>query len=400
MPFYRMRKIPWRKIFKVFGWTILSIIVLINLYIIISGKFHLYRAMANTLFNARLLPGIHNYESFENRVVKATNPVEWETHHKYAQNDLRSVDIDRLESIETESFLIIKHDSLYFEKYWEEHADHTKDSTTNSFSVAKSIVSILIGIAYEEGKIKSIDQPVGDYVKSYNKDGKEDITIRHLLTMSSGLNWDESASPFSDNTEAYYGWDLEELMDKQDVVSTPGKVFDYMSGNTQLLGFVLEKATGQTVSDYASEKLWGPLGCTSDALWNLDERNGHEKTFCCVYATTRDFARIGQLFINKGTWRGKRIVSESWVNQSITPADLKTEDGEKNTKYGLSWWLTSFRNHEVYYARGIRGQYIICVPDYDIVIVRTGYYRGDKLDSDHPEDVYWYIEAALAMIGK
>ncbi len=394
----KFKKINWRRVFKIFGWSMLTIIVSINLIIIISGKFHIYRAIANTIFQGRLMPDIHEQAIFENRVIVATNPTEWKTHQDFALNTLDKLDVERFNSIETESFLVIKNDSLFFERYWEEYNEQNMDSLSNSFSVAKSVISALVGIAIDEGKIGSIDDPIGKYVESYNSDGLEKITIRHLLTMSSGLNWDESPSPFSDNTEAYYGWDLEKLMNKQSVEYDPGEKFEYMSGNTQLLGFALKEATGMTLSKYLEEKLWGPLGCTSNALWNLDDDDGHEKAFCCLYSTSRDFARIGQLYLQNGNWHGKQLIPEAWVKQSITPADLINEDGSENTKYGLSWWITEFKGLPVFYARGILGQYIICIPKYELVVVRTGYNRGEKLPSDHPEDVYWYIEAALKMI--
>lgn len=398
MPFYRNKKTSIKKVLKITGWTILSIFVLINITILISGKFHIYRAIQNTIFQGRLKPSIHEYSIFYNRIIEASNPREWDTHPSYASNDLKQEDVELFNTIGTESYLIIKNDSLYYEKYWPEYNNSNKDSISNSFSVAKSIISLLIGIAVDEGKITSIDDPIGKYVESYNEDGKEKITLRHLLTMSSGLNWDESSTPFSDNTEAYYGWDLESLMDKQSVMEEPGVYFDYMSGNTQLLGFALEKATDMSVSEYTQQKLWGPLGATYNALWNLDTKDGHEKTFCCIYATSRDYARIGQLMLNKGMWKGKRIISSKYVQQATSLADLKVKpDDSKNKKYGLSWWIDHYRGLNIYYARGILGQYIICIPEHDLVIVRTGYSRGEKLPTDHAEDLYWYIDAALEM---
>jgi len=399
MLFYKNRKRTLRRILKITGWTILSIIVIINLIILISGKFHLYKTIQNTLLQGRFVPTIHEKNIFFNRPIEASSPQEWKAHPRLPAHKLSDQTIERLKSIDTESFLIIKNNRLYFEQYWTSYHNANKDEISNSFSVAKSILSILIGIARDEGLISDLDQPIGNFVESYNTDGKELISLRHLLTMSSGLNWDESPTPFSDNTEAYYGTDLEDLMNKQEVAEAPGIYFDYMSGNTQLLGFALEKATGMSVSEYAQRKLWGPINATTDALWNLDGQEGHEKTFCCFYATPRDFARIGQLFLNKGMWNGKRVISEAYIQETITPADLRDKNTDlPNTKYGLSWWIDNYEGLQIYYARGILGQYIICIPKYDLVIVRTGYQRGEKLETDHPSDLYWYIDAAIEMM--
>ena len=151
--------------------------------------------------------------------------------------------------------LIIHHDSIVFEKYWGEFNDK---SCTNSFSIAKTVTSILVGCAIADGSIKSLDQPVGDFLPEYKEGDFSKITVRHLLTMSSGIAFDEDyADPCAYPAEAYYGSDLRSLtLGYTTVTEEPGKTFRYLSGNTQVLGFVLAKATGKTLSDYASEKLW------------------------------------------------------------------------------------------------------------------------------------------------
>jgi CubicO group peptidase (beta-lactamase class C family) len=258
---------------------------------------------------------------------------------------------------------------------------------------------LLIGIAIDDGLIGSVDDPVAKYLEEFEKDGREKITIRDLLTMSSGLDWDESgSSPMSDNAEAYYGWDLRGQMFGIKPKMNPGEVFEYASCNTQFLGFILSKVTQMSVAEYLEQKIWRPIGMEQEALWNLDDKDGDEKAFCCLYATARDFLRIGRLMLHNGNWNGSQIVSEDWVQQSVTPAKLLNEKKEPNVVYGQSWWIDVYKGTPFYYARGILGQYIICIPAYDLVIFRAGHQRGEKTDSDHPEDIYWYIEAALAML--
>lgn len=396
MPFYRLRNKKIRRFFKITGWSILGVLVAACLFIVLTGRLYIFKGIANTVMVGRLGPSISEYEIFYNRVIEAKNPKEWQPHKDFLSKELRKIDRERMNEMETVSFLVLKDSALLYEQYFD---GYNKDSITNSFSVAKSIVSLLVGIALDEGKIKSLDEPVSNYLKGFSKGHASKLTIRHLLTMSSGSNWEEGSSPFSHNAEAYYGTDLKGLMDRIKFIRPPGKVFNYQSGNTQFLAFILEKATGKTLSELAEEKLWGPLGATHNALWNLDDYEDNiEKAYCCFYATGRDFLRIGQLMLNGGIANGKQLISKSYVQEASSPARfLKTSHGKVNDRYGLSWWITSYKDKKVFYARGILGQYIICIPSENMVIFRAGWYRHDRKINDHPQDLYWYIEAGLKL---
>ena len=265
-----------------------------------------------------------------------------------------------------------------------------------------NVLGIMIGIAIDEGKIKSVDQPVGDFLPEFKEGEKSKITIKHLLTMSSGINFDENyVSPFAYPAKAYYGDDLTKLTYSYKVIDEPGKKFKYLSGNSELLGFIIQKATGKTISEYMSEKLWKPLGAKNSAFWSLDHDSGVEKAYCCFNSDARDFARIGELYLDSGKWNGKQIVNPEYVLNSVKPADLVYEnDGNKNTQYGYAWWLIpEYKGHYIYYARGILGQYIICIPDKKMVVVRLGKKREKPRDNQPPSDMLYYIDAALEMYG-
>ena len=159
--------------------------------------------------------------------------------------------------------MVIQNDSIVYEEY---RSGWNDTKTSNIFSSTKSIVGLLVGIAHDEGKITSLDDPVGKYIPEFNEGEKKNITIRNLLTMSGGLSWDEAyASLFSVTTHGYYGNDLYDLVTTLDVIEEPGKQFSYRSGDTQILAFVVEKATGKSISDYAEEKLWKPMQAAQDA---------------------------------------------------------------------------------------------------------------------------------------
>ncbi len=395
-----------KKGLKILGWFVLVVFITLNLFVILSGRFYLYKGVYYTYLQGETSPTIYDKEKFySSGVAHGKSNLEWK--FRKDKGDFKKY-LKYAEKWSTASLLVAHGDTILFEKYW---GDHHPKTVSNSFSAAKTVVSILIGCAVEDGSIKSLDDKVYKYLPEFTGNGKEKITIRHLLMMASGLDWGESGTnPLSENAESYYGTNLWGLVNRQKVITEPGKAFVYQSGNSQILGFILEKATGKDLSAYASEKLWKPIGAESDAFWSLDKANGDEKSFCCLYSTTRDFARIGLLLTQKGKWNGKTVIPEWYYNEMIANPKMKTDEGVANTRYGLHVWTYFYEGHQVVYCRGIKGQYIISIPDLDLVIVRTGNNRAPNVEFPenksisaklrkeltpkigHPEDLFEYIE--------
>lgn len=276
-----------------------------------------------------------------------------------------------LEDNKTVAFLIVRNDTIQYEQYFD---TYTEESVVASFSMAKSVTSILIGCAIDDGLIKSVDEPITNYIPELKKKGFEQVTIKHLLQMTSGLDFNESyVNPFGDAAAFYYGRNLRKQIEKMELKSEPGKRFEYVSGNTQLLGLVLERALkNKTVTEYLQQKLWKPLGMEYDASWSLDKKkNGLEKTFCCLNARARDFAKLGRLYLNKGNWNGKQIVSQKWVEEStrVNPADGGV------SYYRYQWWIPSPNGD--FMAEGILGQFIYVNPAKNLIIVRLGKKEGE-----------------------
>jgi CubicO group peptidase (beta-lactamase class C family) len=386
------------KTLKKIGKWFLIILVLLNLAIIISGRTYLYKGIANTYLKGRSGPSITEFDIFDNREVKAGVEQKWHLAKNYNTKKIPEALEPHFTEMQTAAFLVIKNDSIAHEQYWD---GFNADSRSNSFSMAKTFVSMMIGAAIDEGKIKSVDQPVGDFLSEFKEGENAKLTIKHLLTMSSGINFDEDyVSPFAYPAQAYYGSDLKALTYGYKVSEPGGKVFKYLSGNSELLGFIIMKATGKTLSEYMSEKFWIPLGAKNTALWSLDSKDGMEKAYCCFNSNARDFARLGQLYLDSGKWDGKQIVSADYVAQSIVPAELTDEEGKKIDNYGYAWWLIpDYKGHYIFYARGILGQYIVCIPDQKMVVVRLGSKREKRHGNDHPLDLFYYIDAALEMYG-
>ena len=386
------------KVLKSIGKWFLIIFVVLNLAIIVFGKTYLYKGIANTYIKGRTGPAIDEYKIFANREVKAGTPHEWPVSKADNTHKISDEHLKQFTEMQTIAFLVIKNDSIIHEQYWDGFGE---DSHTNSFSMAKTFISMLVGAAIDDEKIKSIDQPIGDFLPEYKDGDNAKITIRHLLTMSSGIDFNENyVNPFAYPAEALFTSDLKKLTYKSQAKEVPGKNFKYLSGNTELLGFIIEKATGKKVGDYFSEKIWSRIGAKQNAYWSLDHEDGMEKAFCCFNSNARDFARLGKLYLDSGRYNGNQIIAQDYVLNSIKPAHLIDEDGNKNQKYGYSWWLVpGYKGHDIFYARGILGQYIICIPDKKMIVVRLGKKREKRKDSNHPTDMYYYLDAALEMYG-
>jgi CubicO group peptidase (beta-lactamase class C family) len=276
-----------------------------------------------------------------------------------------------LNETDTLAFVVVHDDRLVLERYF---GGATRESLQTSFSAAKSFVSTLVGIAIDEGLVGSVDDPVTQYVPELAaRDPRfRQITLRHLLTMSSGIRYQEGGFPsLGDDTYTYYGVDLRDIaLNRTRIAVPPGAAWQYNNFNPLLLGLVLERATKTSVSDFMATRLWQPLGAEADATWSMDsKRSGFEKLESGINARAVDYARFGLLFLHGGRWNGRRIVSANWVhaatrgNPAAGPAYYYG--------YGYFWWLDVERPGR-FYALGKYGQYVYVAPDADAVVVRLG----------------------------
>ena len=357
---------------------LVSLIALVSVFAIVSGKTFLFKAVAYNFAD------IDDYTIFSNNTVSTGSPqplsVSGEINKISLPKELDSL----LRKLETISFLVTKNDQVIMEQYWDGYSD---TSLSNSFSVAKSITSLLIGTAIKEGLIGSVNDPVGKYLPEFNEGKKKELKIVDLLTMSSGSDWDESyANPLSVTTEIYYGDHANETAKGINIVKTPGTEHNYKSGDSQLLAIIIEKVTGKSLSNYASEKLWKPLGAEHPALWSTDKEGGNEKAYCCFNSNARDFARIGLMMLDSGRWKGNEIISRDYFEASVKPCLIPDEKGSPCNYYGYQWWIYP-DEERIFYARGILGQYIIIIPSKKVVMVRLGKKRSSKRVNNTLEEV-------------
>ena len=366
---------------------VLALFILVfSLFAWISGRTYLFKA---AYYN---FAKIDDYKHFTNNTVATGNFQPWQVSKQYNKAVLPDTLTNLLENLKSVGLLMIKNDSIVFEKYWNGYSD---SSLSGSFSMAKSITSLLIGVAIKEGKIKSVQESVGDFLPEFKEGEKAKLKIIDLLTMSSGTNWDESyINPLSVTAELYYGADAYKTATGVKMVKQPGSIHEYKSGDTQLLGLLLEKATGSSLSDYAAQKLWQPLGAAHPALWSTDHEAGNEKAYCCFNSNTRDFARIGKLMLDSGKWKGVPIIDSDYYARSITPCGITDNTGKACDYYGYQWWIDP-QHKEIFYARGILGQYIIVIPSKKIIIVRLGKRTAIKRVHTVPTEVRYLINWGL-----
>lgn len=362
-----------------------------------TGNAHILYGLWPTYFSGKSKPDIDDLPHFNVSTIPADHPQSWPESPLKNQRSLAAHFIASMDSLSTCAFVVVHKDSLLFEQYWNGYTIHT---LSNSFSMAKSFTSMLIGKALEEGYINSLDQKAAHYIPSLNEGLSSQITIRHLLQMSSGIPFGESyASPFGYMAKAYYGKDLvAETLPYKAAVS-PGSLWAYEGGNTVLLGMIIRAATGRSPSRYFFEKFWSCIGAENTAHWNLDHEGGLEKTFSGFYATARDFARIGKLYLHNGVWGKDTLLSPDFVNQSLTPCGIPDASGENCYWYGYQWWLGKYQGMDFFSCRGMRGQYIIGIPALDLVVVRLGHQQRADRQDHMPPDMYLYMDAAQSLIG-
>jgi CubicO group peptidase (beta-lactamase class C family) len=272
-----------------------------------------------------------------------------------------------LEDTGTTSFLVLRDDVLLVEAY---PLGGSREDVATSFSMAKSILSTALGIAVGRGEVSSVDDPVTDYVPELRERGERfaRITLRHLVSMSSGLRYEEAGLPWSDDAVTYYSPDLRATALSAEVVEPPGRRWLYNNYNPLLLGLVLERATGRPLAEYVAEHLWQPLGAEYDASWSVDsEQHRFAKMESGFNARPVDYARFGYLFAHEGRVGGRQVVPADWVSA----ATAREDSTDPVDHYQWFWWVDTTRPNG-FMARGNKGQLIYVDPAADVVVVRTG----------------------------
>lgn len=375
-----------KKILPVFLAAISAFVAVVCL----SGYHFIFKAFALNIKKGPITPSSDDAEKFSSRSIPNENPEPWQKSSSYNSIVLPEVILKELKKTRASSLIVIRNNEIIHEEYWK---DHNASSVMNSFSMAKGILSLLVGCAIADGYLQSEYQLLSTIFPSYKKSkfGKH-LTLYHLMTMQAGLDWkEEYHHPFSENSKQYFVEDLAEQAFKIECKEMPGRNYEYQSVAAQLLGMALRKATQKDLAAYLSEKIWKPLGMEFPAKWSIDKK-GVEKAFCCIHATPRDFAKIGQLVLQNGNWKGKQIISEEYCKRMITPT-------KANDAFCFTIWADDEDSLQYRFFYGFLGQFIIMIPEKQMVIVKTGFYnRLDEDEKKRPLQVKLFAEEFSKMM--
>ena len=373
----------------VFALIILAVCAVVLAYA--TGHSFLVTAFQRTYMQGTNTANINDYTAFDYHQIATANPQLLPNSDSYNQSALEAGFLAELNKFKSVAFLVIKDGEVQVEHYLNGYNDRSK---TNSFSMAKTVTTMLIGIAIEEGYIENLEQAITDFLPEFKDDPLgQKATIGQLSLMNSGYEWTEHYySMLSPTVELYYGPNVEDFLLSGSFSAEPGSFWEYSSASTELLGIVLKRALhaggkNVTLAEYLSEKIWQPLQMNDDATWHTDD-NGLELTYCCLNTNARNYAKLGMLMLNNGVWNNQQVVPSHYIQKMIQPLG--------QSYYGYSTWLGLDRDPAYYHFSGHLGQYIIVIPEHNMVVVRLGEQRN-KEKKFREVQVPEYVQAALAL---
>jgi len=276
----------------------------------------------------------------------------------------------------SDGMIVLHKNEMVYENYW---LGNNENKRHISWSVAKSFISALVGIAYEEGLIDSLDDPVTKYLNDFKETGYDGVTIKDILQMSSGVLFNEDYADYDSDINRFgravaTGTSMRDFSKTLTREREPGTYMHYVSINTQVLGFLLQEVTNKSISQYLYDKIWNPLGMEDSAYFILDDVKD-EFALGGLNATLRDYAKFGLLYLQNGRWNDNQIISKQWIEDSHSTDGIHLVPGERETSsnpwgYGYQWWVPGFPDTD-YTASGVYNQYIYIDPLSEIVIAKT-----------------------------
>ena len=309
--------------------------------------------------------------------------------------------IDGLDYFKTDGLIVLHKGDLLYENYWQ---GNSKDQPHISWSVAKSFLSALIGIAYHDGLIEDLSDPITKYLNDFNDTGYANVAIKDILQMSSGVIFNEDYADYNSDINKFaralaQGTSMRDFAKNLKNGKEPGTFNHYVSIDTQMLAMLLEEVTGKPVAQNLEEKIWTKIGMEHDAYYMVDD-TGAAWALGGLNATLRDYAKFGQLYLNNGKWGNQQIVPEEWVHASHKPDGPHLQPGENDLSsnswgYGYQWWVPGFPTTD-YLASGIYNQYIYIDPITNVVIAKTSSNYKFNQERQHSKDAHVAMFRAIA----
>ena len=373
--------------------TLLCILLAAILIAIATGNSFLITAVERVYLQGNTTANINDHTAFYTRAIKTSDPKPLPNSKNYNKKALTPEFNAYLEEFDAAAYLVIEDGEVVNEHYFNGYTDRSK---TNSFSMAKTVLTMMVGAAIESGYIDSLEQKLTDFLPEFKSDPlAKNATIGNLSLMNSGYEWTEHYySALSPTVELLYGPDIEDFLLKGKFTAEPGSFWEYSSASTQLLGIVLKRALEQngvqsTLSEYLSDTIWQPLNMNDDALWHTDDSD-LELVFCCLNTNARNYAKLGLLMLNQGKWNNTQVIPADFINKMIQPLG--------QPYYGYSTWLNLDKQPPHYMFSGHLGQFIVVVPEHNMVVVRLGE-RNDTAVGFMEITVPKLVEQALKLIN-
>jgi len=351
---------------------VIAIVVVLFLALKYSSYSYLIRGVQGAYLDGHKSAHIYDRSHFDQREMPVFNAVTL-PEGSYTL-ELSPETRTALESYDTKGLIVLEKDSVVLEEYWD---DHDASTISNSFSTAKTVITLLVQIAIQDGYIDSWDDPITKYIPEYEiPEGVAEPTLRHFSTMTAGMQIKENYNdPFSKTAKLYYGDHAETTALSVPPGKNPtGEVYEYQSAQTQVLTVALSRAVGESVSSFANRELFAKVGFEVPATWHLDRADGLELGFCCLNVCVRDFAKLGQFILHDGKINGQSVVDSAFIAMA--------SQGYKSPYYGHSFWIYPEPHNHVFGFRGMLGQDILIDRAHQRVVMRVGQRDGGKYHAD------------------
>lgn len=324
------------------------------------------------------------------------SPRPWALHSRFNEVSIPEHVLDSTRQWKTVALAVIHQDSLLVD-WTSDEVPGADTMRTNAFSAAKSLTALAIGAAELDGLL-SVGDPVSKYLPRFSEGPAAELTIEHVLQMRSSIPYTENyKNPIGFMAKCTYGKDIMRRLQDYTVEGTAGIPWKYQGGNTLLLQEILLQVIDVPLGDWFHQKIWDPLGATEEALWSIDNA-GNERNYCCFYTRGTEYARLGKLLLDSGKVGDRTVLSPDFIRRMTTPIG-PLPDGTDIGYYGYQMWMGHHRGHAFKSMQGLHGQYIVLIPDLDLIAVRTGFFRPKGKLRGIDRDVYSTIDMAMAASG-
>lgn len=364
---------------------------------LITDNAHVWKGLRQCYLRGYKNAQVDDLRFQETRVIPpSAHPRPWPLHSRFDEVRIPEAVLDSARAWNTVALAVVHHDSLLL-SWTSDQIPGADTMRTNAFSAAKTLAAMAIGVAEMDGLL-STDDLVSKYLPRFSEGPAASLTIEHVLQMRSGIPYGENyKNPFGFMAKCTYGKDILDRLPDYTVEGMAGIPWEYQGGNTLLLQEILLQVIDEPFGSWFHRRIWDPLGAPEEARWGIDNA-GHERNYCCFYTTATGYARLGQLVLDSGRVNGTPLISPDFIRRMTTPVGT-LPDGTDIQHYGYQMWMGTHRGHAFKSMQGLHGQYVIAIPDLDLVAVRTGFFRPKEKLRSIDLDVYRTIDMAMAAAG-